>query len=309
MYEVWSPKVNGAWNLHTQTLERDLDFFVLFSSLSSVFGIGGQANYASANAFLDSLAYYRRSRGLPAVTVSWGFLGQVGWVARHDDIAQRLEAQGVKSFTPNQALTLLGRFLQDQPAHVGVMSIDWKRWGEAISGGKVSPRFADLVRKGMEGTEESQRPGGSAVRAALLNAAPAERLELLESLLREQVARVLGASPDKLDVQKSLTDLGLDSLMAVELRNWIEGDLRLSLPTVELMKGPSVARVAELLNEQLGRVEAGAAAAPIEIKPSTQSEQESTHARQLLAQVDQMSDEQVDALLERMAAEERETAG
>jgi hypothetical protein len=151
MHEVWSPKVNGAWNLHCLTADLPLDFFVLFSSLSSVFGIGGQANYASANAFMDSLASYRKSKGLPAVTVSWGYLGEVGWVARHGDIAERLEAQGVRSFSPRQALSLLGRFLQIQPSHVGVMNIDWRKWGEVAGSSFVSPRFADLVRAGSDG--------------------------------------------------------------------------------------------------------------------------------------------------------------
>jgi NADPH:quinone reductase-like Zn-dependent oxidoreductase/SAM-dependent methyltransferase/acyl carrier protein len=307
MHEVWSPKVNGAWNLHTLTLGSELDFFVMFSSLSSVFGIGGQANYASANAFMDSLAYYRRARGLPAVTVSWGYLGQVGWVARHQEIAERLEAQGVRSFAPAQALNLLGRFLQTDVTHVGVMNIDWRRWG--AGGGSISPRFAELVRAGTAGDEASQVRSGSAARKALLAAAPDERRELMRTLLREQVARVLGAAPDKLDVERPLTDLGLDSLMAVELRNWIESDLRLSLPTVELMKGPSVSRLADVLLDQLAKVDAGLVTAAVsEIKPAAAQDDESVRAEKLLARVDELSDEQVDSLLEQMTAEEREAA-
>jgi acyl transferase domain-containing protein/ubiquinone/menaquinone biosynthesis C-methylase UbiE len=302
MREVWSPKVDGAWNLHTQTRDRDLDFFVLFSSLSSVFGIGGQANYASANAFLDSLSYWRQSQGLPSVTVSWGYLGQVGWVARHEEIAERLEHQGVRSFTPQQALTLLGRFLQEEPAHVGVMHIDWKRWGEAAGSSMIAPRFADLVRAGAEGVEQAGH-GGAALRRALLEAAPAERHELMVGILRDQVARVLGASPAKLDLAKPLTELGLDSLMAVELRNWIEGDLRLSLPTVELMKGPSVLQLADLMLAQVAKLDPGSTSA----KPAAASLPQADAApaappEELLAQVDEMPDEQVDALLREMSS-------
>jgi acyl transferase domain-containing protein/ubiquinone/menaquinone biosynthesis C-methylase UbiE/acyl carrier protein len=308
MHEVWSPKVNGAWNLHVLTRERDLDFFALFSSLSSVFGIGGQANYASANAFLDSLSYYRQSQGLPSVTISWGYLGDVGWVARNEDIGARLRALGVKSFTPRQALTLFDRFLREEPPHVGVMSIDWRTWGEVASAVRVSPRFADLVLASSQGLEEGRKRSGAAIRNELLAAPPEERLGLMETIVREQVARVLGASPAKLEADKPLTELGLDSLMAVELRNWIEGELRLSLPTVELMRGPTVVRLAELLLEQIESPGAKPSSTeePVVAATTAPAQVEATgeEAEELLERVDELSDEEVDSLLERMAPQD-----
>ncbi|HXV37365.1 MAG TPA: SDR family NAD(P)-dependent oxidoreductase, partial [Myxococcota bacterium] len=362
MREVWAPKVHGAWNLHAATLGRELDCFVLFSSLSSVFGIGGQANYASGNAFLDALSYQRQAAGLPSVTISWGYLADVGWVARHDEIGQRLKALGVKSFTPRQALQLLGRFLVEQPPHVGVMGIDWRVWSEATSASRVSPRFAALVRASAAGgPDERGRRGGAAIKGEILSAPPEERMPMLVDLVRSQVARVLGAAPAKLDVEKSLTQLGLDSLMAVELRNWIEGELRLTLPTVELMRGPSVVRLAELLLEQIESPGAGASAArrpdaaaethrqdvvsprgsqPSASEPSDpaaaergsiradggdggrgssgvdralnasdsarvgSSEQQRAEASALLGRLDELSDGEVDALLERMSGAE-----
>jgi NADPH:quinone reductase-like Zn-dependent oxidoreductase/aryl carrier-like protein len=258
--DIWAPKVYGAWNLHELTKDRDLDFFALFSSLASIFGTGGQGNYASANSFLDSFASHLRSLGRPALTVSWGYVGEVGWVARHGETGDRLEAQGVHPFSPAQALQLLGRFMQDGTTHVGVMNMDWRQWGETAL--NISPRFADLASESGDGGDR-QQASGSATRKALLAAGAGERVTMMQDLLREQVARVLGAAPDKLDVERPLTDLGLDSLMAVELRNWVEGDLRLSLPTVELMRGHSVARLAEILVEQLAGAEAGTTASPV----------------------------------------------
>jgi len=311
--EVWEPKVLGAWNLHVETQDMELDSFVLFSSLASIFGTGGQGNYASGNAFVDSLAYYRQARGLPALTISWGFLGQVGWVARHDDIAKRLEHQGVNSFTPQQALALFGRFIQTQPAHVGVMNMDWRKWGESLGRSTISTRFRHLVQSAGSGDDESQKSGSQA-RAALLAATGADRRAMLENLLREQVARVLGASPAKLDVERPLTELGLDSLMAVELRNWIEGDLRLSLPAVELMRGPSVSRLTDLLGEQLsGTSTAPAAAAakpaptdkPVGLNGSAGLNGKHHEPVQPAANVEDLSEEEVDALLEQMAADQK----
>jgi len=302
VYEVWAPKVIGAWNLHKLTQDRDLDCFVLFSSLASVFGNGGQANYASANAFLDSLVYYRKAHGLPAVAISWGFLGQVGWVANHEEIAERLESQGVASFTPKQALSLLGRFIRDEPAHVGVMRMDWRLWGQSQA--SVSRRFGQLVREETEGAEESLS-GGSSVRQQLIAAGAAERVELMQTHLAAQVARVLGADLEKLDVDRPLTELGLDSLMAVELRNWIEGDLRLSLPTVELMRGPTVAQLAEILVEQLGKPHA------VQTESSTTDQVRDTEPNSKSDKIDvaELSDDEVDALLQEMTADDEGASG
>ena len=84
----------------------------MFSSLSSVFGHAGQGNYAAANAFLDAMAWYRRASGLPALTINWGYLGEVGYLARRAELGERLERQGVLSFTVRQALVLLEKAMQ-----------------------------------------------------------------------------------------------------------------------------------------------------------------------------------------------------
>ncbi len=294
MREVWAPKVIGAWNLHTQTLNNRLDFFVLFSSVASVWGLEGQGSYASANAFLDSLAYHRRAHGLPATSVSWGYLGEVGWVARHGDIAKRLEARGLESFAPNEALTLLGGFLRKAPPHLLVLRIDWRRLREAAGTMSMSPRISHILRQGDQGEAGLQKRGGAAIRNALLAAKPSERIEIMTSLLREQVARVLGAAPEKLDVEKPLTEMGLDSLMGVELRNWIEGELRLSVPILELLRGPSVARLAELLVSPLCQSGDGPPA------PNVTREDASEKA---LIPTDQLSDGNIESFPSKMVSE------
>jgi thioester reductase-like protein len=247
---VIAPKVHGAWNLHTQTLDRPLDHFILFSSLSSVFGFPGQANYASANTFLDALAYYRRAQGLPCLSVNWGYLGGVGYVAQRPQLAERLEALGVKPFTIGQALTLLERALRQEAVQIGVMGIDWTRWRGWRLADKLSPRFAHLCKE-VEAATEGATEAGLLSRKAIQAAPPAKRLAMLQALLREKVARVLGSSASRLDMEKPLLNLGLDSLMAVELRNWMESELQVNVPIVELMRSPSLARLAELLLEQL----------------------------------------------------------
>ena len=237
----------------------------MFSSLSSVFGHAGQGNYAAANAFLDAMAWYRRASGLPALTVNWGYLGDVGYLARRSELGERLERQGVLSFTVRQALALLEKAIQRQHVQVSVMRVEWSRWRGLGVTGRVSPRFAHLCGQADAGHGRAVN-GALPGRDAILAADPEGRPGLLGALLRDKVARVLGTSPDRLDGDKPLLQLGIDSLMAVELRNWLEGELQVDLPIVELMRSPSVSGLAELLAE---RLETAGKAPCIRSRPAT----------------------------------------
>jgi aryl carrier-like protein len=291
--------MSGAWNLHCQTRGTPLDFFVMFSSMSSVFGIAGQANYSAANLFLDTLAYYRRARGLPALTINWGYVGEVGYVA-----------QGIP---PQQALALLGRLLQQEAIQAGIMRIDWAKWRGLTTTDVISPRFLSLCEH-VDSDKETPQTEGEPVRQMLLAAPPEQRKERLQSVLRDKVARVLGASGASLEVDKPLTDLGLDSLMAVELRNWIEGALQVNLPIVELMQGPSVDKLAELLLAKLsGPDETPAASLPKlgALDPSApvngrNGAIDPHKAEVLLTNLEHLSNEQVDSLLGSLMAEQEQ---
>jgi NADPH:quinone reductase-like Zn-dependent oxidoreductase/aryl carrier-like protein len=295
---VLAPKVVGAWNLHRQTLGRPLDFFVLFSSLASVLGHAGQANYAAANAFLDVLAWYRRSLGLPALTVNWGYLGEVGYLAQRPELGERLERQGVQSFTVQQALTLLERAMRRQAIQISVIRMDWARSRGLGVTGRVSPRFAHLQRQA-QATMPST-PQGLPTFDAMRSGAPEERRGLLDALVRGKVARVLGTSADQLDVEKPLLNLGIDSLMAVELRNWVEQELRVSLPIMELMRSPSLAHLTDVLLEQLAAPEGTAIT---EGRKGHATPSAGAKPEELLAHIEELPGEEVDALLNILLAE------
>lgn len=311
---VLAPKMSGAWNLHAQTLQIPLDFFVLFSSMSCVFGIPGQGNYAAANAFLDALAHYRRARGLPGLTINWGYLGNVGYVARNEKIGERFEQLGVTSFTPGQALELLGRLLRQDASQVGVMRVNWAQQRKMFVADTVPPKFARLYEEAASETAASTAEGVP-TRKALLAVAPEQRKQLMQEMLRDKVARVLGSAAGKLDIDKPLTEVGLDSLMAVELRNWIESDLRLNLPIVELMRGPSVARLADILLEQISAADAPsppaspapAIPAPPRLEHANGQAKKpviSEEAEVLLNRIDDLSNQEVDDLLASMLADQ-----
>jgi acyl transferase domain-containing protein/acyl carrier protein len=309
-YRVLEPKMAGAWNLHCQTRGLPLDFFVLFSSMSAVFGQGGQANYAAANAFLDALAHHRRGLGLPGLTINWGSLADVGYVARNSRVAEQFEAQGIRHLTAREALTLLGALLRRQAVEAGIMRVNWTQWKRVLADmAAVAPRFALLAQESAGDDDALPEQTGVSLRKTVLDADPAQRRDLLVGLLRDKVAHVLGTAAAKLDVDKPLTDIGLDSLMAVELRNWIEGELRINLPIVELMHGPSVTQVADLLVQHLGKEQGTATVAvtgvpPAPPPPPGPPDPTAERTDQLLAQVDQLSEAEVDSLLGSMLTEQ-----
>jgi acyl transferase domain-containing protein/NAD(P)-dependent dehydrogenase (short-subunit alcohol dehydrogenase family)/acyl carrier protein len=276
MRRVLRPKVEGTWNLHRQTLHCPLDFFVLFSSLASVFGHAGQGNYAAANLFLDALAWHRRALGLPALTINWGYLGEVGYLAERPRLGEWLERQGVLSLPVRHALTLLERAMQRQAIQISVMRVDWSRWRGLCMTGRVSPRFAHLL-------PQENTACGSADTAARPQAVS------LETLIRGKVARVLGTSPEKLDADKPLLNLGIDSLMAVELRNWIEQELRVSVPIMEVMRSPSLSHLTDLLRE----LKANPGSLTVPALPTTLPQ----GTEDLLTKIEDMSNEDIDAML------------
>jgi acyl carrier protein len=249
IWKVLAPKALGAWNLHTLTVNTPLDFFVLFSSFASLIGNPGQANYAAGNAFLDSLAYYRRLRGLPALTINWGPVADVGYVARSTEISRRFEQIGVKSIPVQQLLVILGELLTGEAVQVGLVQIDWER-ALRLLGSRVSRRFADLVDR--EGKEEEPAVETAAVRA-VLEADPAQRQLLIEFFIREHLAKVLGTSADRLESDQPLQRLGLDSLMALEMGSRIQMTLGVDLPPVDFLERASIAGLAAFVAEQLGR--------------------------------------------------------
>ncbi len=142
---VLAPKVAGAWNLHELTATEPLDFFVSFSSISSLFGNVGQGNYAAANSLLDAFAHYRRSRGLPALTVNWGALSGVGYLSRQEAVGEQLARQGFAGFSPAEAFKVLGELIDTDRPQVMAARVAWDRLAAMSSADAASPRLRHLV--------------------------------------------------------------------------------------------------------------------------------------------------------------------
>ena len=251
---VCAPKMNAAWYLHEATLGIDLDFFVSHSSTSSTMGNAGQANYAAANAFLDGLAQYRRSIGLPALTVNWGYLGDLGVAAANKKLAEKFEQQGIRPVSTSEGLPILGKLMSFSIEQMAVMRVDWLRLKQIAPMLTQSPRFGQMMQATTT-SDDANGQSGNAIRNLILATDPEERNEVMLEIARERVARILGTRPEKIEVDRSLMDMGLDSLMGFELRNWIEGELRINIPVVELMQGPTVEKLTALILAQLEKAE------------------------------------------------------
>jgi acyl transferase domain-containing protein/acyl carrier protein len=283
--KVMAPKVGGAWHLHLQTRDDPLDFFVCFSSVTSVIGNSGQANYAAANAVLDGLAHYRRAQRLPALTVNWGPIKDVGYVAQHPGLSDSLAYLGMKVLEVRPALDMMGRLLPTQRAQVGVIEANWNQWAKSL--GSLSPpaRFCNLITQ--SGNDSDQIAEGKALREAISAAGSSERRQLMEAFLRKHAAKVLRTSTANLDASKPLHELGLDSLTAVELVNLIEGDLGLAVPTAKLMGGENLLSLAAMLAESIE----GPSAAPVKHEQKVEPGKP----------VEELSDAEVEALLHQHA--------
>lgn len=240
---VVRPKVHGAWNLHEMTREAGVERFVLFSSVAAVFGSPGQGNYAAANSYLDGFAAMRRSRGLPALSLNWGPWAKVGMAARLGE--EKLSGRGVRPIEPGTALDALGRLLDSDAGQAVVLDADWDRLGAMYSGGPP-PLFAHLSEA--SGTAQAV---DREIKRRVLETPQPERPALLQEYFLQQIARVTELDPAKIDPEQPMNTLGLDSLMAIELKNGIESSLGVSLPMAKFLEGPSAVLLADLVLQQL----------------------------------------------------------
>lgn len=240
---VLSPKASGAWNLHSLT--RDLDFFVMYSSISSFIGNAGQANYVAANALLDSLAAYRRFHGQAASVIQWGVLGDTGLVARDANVAAHLESLGLTPLSTAEALAALQAVIHNRVDRVAVVDADWSRLSSAVAPMAGDRRLSLLADSG----------GADTAAAALISylqglAEDARRNHVLEAL-GEIVAGVLQMEEFTFPYSQPLHEIGMDSIMGLEIATGIEKVLGLRVSAVELSSGPSIE---QLGNNLLGRL-------------------------------------------------------
>src|SRR5579875_936295 len=282
------PKMLGGWALHHCLREMPLDFFIAFSSIVSLVVSPGQSNYAAGNAFLDALAHYRRAQGLPAISINWGpwAAGMITRLQLVDFYRQR----GMESISPDVGMRLLEHIYASPQAQVLVASVHWPILFE------VFPVTPPLIRHLGEQEETAQgSEGEESLTRKLQRVEGAERLKLLEDYLAETAARVLRIDPQRLDRERPLNTMGLDSMIAIELKNHIERGIAISPSVVDLLQGVSIVQLATRLAQQ----SQSAAPSQEELPTSVEnldnlSEQvDETLLEQLLQQIEQLSPDEV----------------
>ncbi|HVV72266.1 MAG TPA: KR domain-containing protein, partial [Verrucomicrobiae bacterium] len=244
MRQLFGAKITGAWLLHRGLADANLDFFVLFSSSSSLLSSPLMGAYSAANAFLDALAHYRRGLGLPALSINWGTWSETGMATRFTQ-ERKLErhgrsgaTKGIGVLSTQQALSAFARLMEGNPVQAGVMPIDWQEWRRAYGHLARTP-YLSLVLPDTEAVAEETSAGQA--QAESIRSAPAStRAELLDAYLARTVARILRVPLSSVDPEKSISHLGFDSLMSLELRTQLEKDLTVKVAMAQLLEGPTL---------------------------------------------------------------------
>jgi acyl transferase domain-containing protein/NADPH:quinone reductase-like Zn-dependent oxidoreductase/acyl carrier protein len=249
---VLAPKVLGAANLHRLTRHLKLDFFVLYSSAAAVFGNPGQANYAGANRYLEVLAEARRARGLPALCVAWGLIGDAGLLERNKEVRARVENRfgGASFYSAQEALDALEHMLLNDLSGVAVLKAERASLACFLPPAG-SPKYLPLAAHAGEAARDANSVAD--LRRWARETDEAEVATALTGMLKKEIADILRMNPDKLDLATSLQDLGLDSLMGVELMTAVEARFGVSIPVMALAQAGTADRLVTRIVKELKR--------------------------------------------------------
>ena len=251
--KVLAPKVLGALHLHRATQALPLDFFVLFSSAAALFGNPGQAAYVAANTYLGTLARARRRVGLAATCVYWGAIDDVGFLARNEKIKTALQQRmGGAALNSTAALDVLDGLLAGDSSDLGVLTFDWSAIARFLPTAG-SPKF---IQQAAQARGNAHVPEDSADIQQMLQQLSGEALRTaVIGLLKGELGEVLGLSLEKIDADRPLHDMGLDSLMGAELMLALGKRFGVNLPVMALAENPTLARLAQQVIELIERDE------------------------------------------------------
>lgn len=258
-HSVLQPKYAGTWNLH-RYLPSDMDFFLMLSSISGVIGNATQSSYAAGSTFMDSFAAYRNSIGLPSVSLDLGVITDVGYLAENKELAAKMAQQGFKG-TDTQGLMSLIEAAISQPRRDGISTQvitglgEWKE-GQSLSNFD-SPLFAQFRHQFSGDTPGHADDSGETLREELRLAKSLEEATwAIYSALSGRIASHLSLPVESINPSSPILEYGLDSHMAVELRNWISKRTESTVPILDILSSSSLLELSAKigLKSQLVRV-------------------------------------------------------
>lgn len=254
--KVMATKMLGAWHLHQLTVKMDLEFFVLFSSVASLLGSPGQGNYSAGNAFMDSLSKYRQSIGLPAISVNWGPFSEAGMAEKLTEADKsRWIARGIGMLDSDTGFSVLDWLMAENPPQAGVMEIDWPRYLKHHPHGGDHPFYEGLFSPSANDAipDKPVTAKSSDILAKIDRANSEARQKIIEEHIGNHVAEVLWLPEDEqLDVRRPFVELGLDSLMVLELRKRLSRDFEIELAMTDFLRNASVSGLAVKVLDRLG---------------------------------------------------------
>jgi hypothetical protein len=247
-----TPKVQGTWNLH-KLLPKDVDFFVMLSSVVAIVGNIGSSNYGAACSFQDGLAHYRQRLGLPAYSINVGAVAEAGYVSENPEVAANLRRNGIGLISLAEFFSHLAHALQNDTKYcqssIGFSPSENDR-GLGAAHYMNDKRFSHLGSGQQVGKSTSKETAdvGSVLQAA---ATYSEALDVVRGAIVKQLATILALGPDEVIVERSLDSYGVDSLVGVELRNWISAFLGVNLPLLALWRTNSIDELAVVVAKGL----------------------------------------------------------
>ncbi|MGK7931605.1 MAG: SDR family NAD(P)-dependent oxidoreductase [Microcystaceae cyanobacterium] len=295
--EVMSAKVLGTWNLHQLTQNHELNFCIFFSSVASLLGSPGQGNYAAANQFMDSLAHYRHQQGQAGLSINWGPWDGEGMVANLESQQKaKLKQQGVNFISLQKGVKILEKLLNINLSEIGILPIDWSIFTQF---GKPDSLLSELIS--VTSIAENEKPS-PVITENWLNqlhqASFEEQVIQIQDYLKQIVAKALRMTIEQVKIEKPLNTLGIDSLMAMELRNQVKTELNIDIPVTHFIAGQNVLEISHFIMEKL---ESSLIENHIDKPPKL--DLEIATEEDILDNLEQLSDSDIDHLLSKMLTE------
>jgi NADP-dependent 3-hydroxy acid dehydrogenase YdfG/acyl carrier protein len=278
---VLNAKVKGAWNLHIASIGKNLDTFTLFSSGASVIGTSGQGNYVAANMFLDQLAHLRFNNNMVAKSINWGNIGEVGLAAAQENRGNRLIELGIGAFLPKNLPNYFSALLVAEGPQWMLMDIDFEKWSKGNPSILKNYFYKKVLNLNSETSNENQKT--SIYKAATF----AQAKRQINEFVKTTVSGITKVPLTKIKEDATFKSMGIDSLMAIQLKNKLQAEFNITLAVSSIWAHPTVDKYGDFLIAELKLKDQYEPTIKMEIQKDTEIESEEMSLEELMKQLEE----------------------